>query len=243
MKAVIIEDEERSRIVLQNLLTSYCPDVEVAGMADSVEAGVRLIRKHTPDIIFLDVHISGGTGFDVLDRVDELAAAVIFTTAYDHYALKAFKFSAIDYLLKPIDIDELKDAVKRAAYVRKSGTRTHQIRNLIAHYKHPDEEPVLLVTIPESVEYVQMPDIVRCQACDDHTEIYMKDSRMLLIDMPVHEIEFLLQDYGFFRVHPAHIVNMKEVRKSARAESILIMYDGSEVPLSASRRAAYRAKM
>jgi two-component system LytT family response regulator len=125
--------------------------------------------------------------------------------------------------------------------VRRDGTRNHQIRNLIAHYKHPDDEPVLLVTIPESVEYVQMPDIVRCQASDDHTKIFLKTNKVLLIDMPVHEIEFLLQDYGFFRVHSAHIVNMKEVRKTARSESILIMHDGSEVPLSASRRDAYRA--
>jgi two-component system LytT family response regulator len=241
IKAYLVDDERPAIERLSRMLQAT-GRVEILGSSTDPAEALAALSSIRPDVLFLDIRMPELSGFQLLAELAN-PPLVVFTTAYDEYALDAFRADTIDYLLKPIDIDELKDAVKRAAYVRKSGTRTHQIRNLIAHYKHPDEEPVLLVTIPESVEYVQMPDIVRCHACDDHTEIYMKDSRMLLIDMPVHEIEFLLQDYGFLRVHPAHIVNMKEVRKSARAESILIMYDGSEVPLSASRREAYRAKM
>ena len=114
LKAVIIEDEERSRIVLQNLLETYCPEIEVVGAAESVANGIKTVRSLQPEILFLDVQISGGTGFDVLEKLHDVPVAVIFTTAYDHYALKAFKFSALDYLLKPIDIEELKAAVKKA---------------------------------------------------------------------------------------------------------------------------------
>lgn len=235
MKAVIIEDEERSRIVLHNLLERYCPDVEVVESAEAVHEGVAAIRRHDPDVVFLDVQIAGGTGFDVLENVDEMSGAVIFTTAYDHYALKAFKFSAIDYLLKPIDIDELRQAVGRASNAKKSIRHHHQIRNLVSHFRHPDDDPVLLVTVPEAVEYVHIPDIFHCEAQESRTLLHLKNGKSVLLNKPVNEVEFLLQDYGFCRIHAAHIVNLKEVRKTGKSNTTVILRDGSQWPLATSR--------
>lgn len=236
MKAVIIEDEERSRIVLQNLLETYCPEVEVVAMADSVSAGVRELRTHNPDVVFLDVQINGGTGFDVIDKMDHIQSSVIFTTAYDQYALKAFKFSAIDYLLKPIDIEELKSAVRKATESNQSIVRQYQMQNLLSNLKNPDEAPVLLVSTIDAVEFVRIQDIMRCEAQGAYTQLFLKDSKPLMVSKVIKEFEFLLQDYGFYRVHQSHLINLKQVRKYVRSDNFLLMRDGAQVQLARSRK-------
>lgn len=236
MKAVIVEDEERSRIVLQNLLETYCPEVEVVAMADSVSSGVRELRTHNPDVVFLDVQINGGTGFDVIDKMDHIQSSVIFTTAYDQYALKAFKFSAIDYLLKPIDIEELKTAVRKATESNQSIVRQYQMQNLLSNLKNPDEAPVLLVSTIDAVEFVRIGDIIRCEAQGAYTQLFMKDSKPLMVSKVIKEFEFLLQDYGFYRVHQSHLINLKQVRKYVRSENYLLMLDGAQVQLARSRK-------
>ena len=236
MKAVIIEDEERSRIVLKNLLETYCPEVELVGMADSVVTGVNALRTHTPDVVFLDVQINGGTGFDVLDKLGDTQTAIVFTTAYDQYALKAFKFSAIDYLLKPIDIEELKNAVRKAGTSAQDEVRQFQIQNLLSNLKHPEEAPVLLVSTIDAVEFVRIQDIIRCEAQGAYTELFLRDHKPLMVSKVIKEFEFLLQDYGFYRVHQSHIVNLKEVRKYVKAENYLLMRDGAQIQLARSRK-------
>jgi two-component system LytT family response regulator len=236
MKAVIIEDEERSRIVLQNLLETYCPEVEVVGMADSVSSSVKELRTHDPDVVFLDVQINGGTGFDVIEKMDHIQSAVIFTTAYDQYALKAFKFSAIDYLLKPIDIEELKSAVRKASTSNQAIVRQYQIQNLISNLKNPDEAPVLLVSTIDAVEFVRIQDIIRCEAQGAYTQLYFRESRPLMVSKVIKEFEFLLQEYGFYRVHQSHLVNLKEVRKFVKSENYLLMRDGAQIQLARSRK-------
>jgi two-component system LytT family response regulator len=236
MKAVIIEDEERSRIVLQNLLETYCPEVEVVGTADSVSSGVKVLRLLNPDIVFLDIQIGGGTGFDVLDKMDQVQTAVIFTTAYDQYALKAFKFSAIDYLLKPIDIEELRNAVRKASNSNQSIMRQYQIQNLLSHIKNPDEAPVLLVSTIDAVEFIRIQDITRCEAQGAYTQLFLKENKPVMVSKVIKEFEFLLQDYGFFRVHQSHLVNLKEVRKFVKPENYLLMRDGAQIQLARSRK-------
>ena len=236
MKAVIIEDEERSRIVLQNLLETYCPDIEVAGTAESVIAAVKLVHDAQPEILFLDVQISGGTGFDVLEKIHNPKISVIFTTAYDHYALKAFKFSAIDYLLKPIDIDELKSAVKKVTASTQREEEQYKIQNLLSNLKNPDEDPVLLVSTLEAVEFVRIKDIVRCEAQGAYTQLYLRDTRPVMVSKVLKEFEFLLQDYGFYRVHQSHLINLKEVRKYVKSENYLLMRDGAQIQLARSRK-------
>lgn len=236
LKAVIIEDEERSRIVLQNLLETYCPEVEVVGSADSVVAGVKTARTLQPDILFLDVQISGGTGFDVLEKLHDLKVSVIFTTAYDHYALKAFKFSAIDYLLKPIDIEELKAAVRKATLSGRQEEDQYKIQNLLSNIKNPNEDPVLLVSTSEAVEFVRIRDIVRCEAQGAYTQLFLRDAKPVMVSKVIKEFEFLLQEYGFYRVHQSHLINLKEVRKYVKSENYLLMRDGAQIQLARSRK-------
>jgi two-component system LytT family response regulator len=236
MKAVIIEDEERSRMVLQNLLQNYCPDVEVLDTADSVTTGVEVILKHHPDIVFLDVQINGGTGFDVLDRLKDESPSVIFTTAYDHYALKAFKFSAIDYLLKPIDIEELKAAVRKASTTTSHDEDKYKIQNLLSNLKNPNEYPVLLVSTLEAVEFIRIKDIIRCEASGAYTQLHLRDRKPVMVSKIIKDFEFLLQDYGFYRVHQSHIINLKEVQKFVKSENFLVMRDGAQIQLARSRK-------
>lgn len=236
IKAVIIEDEERSRIVLQNLLETYCPEVEVVGTADSVTSGAKIVRDLQPDVLFLDVQITGGTGFDVLEKVNDLNLSVIFTTAYDHYALKAFKFSAIDYLLKPIDIEELKSAVKKVSVSSEREEDQYKIQNLLSNLKNPGEDPVLLVSTMEAVEFVRIREIIRCEAQGAYTQLILKDTKPVMVSKVIKEFEFLLQDYGFYRVHQSHLINLKEVRKYVKSENYLLMRDGAKIQLARSRK-------
>ena len=236
MKALIIEDEERSRIVLQNLLETYCPEVEVIGSADSVTSGINAVRTLQPEILFLDVQISGGTGFDVLDKLHDKKLSVVFTTAYDHYALKAFKFSAIDYLLKPIDIEELKSAVKKVSQSTRQEEEQYKIQNLLTNIKNPNEDPVLLVSTMEAVEFVRIRDIVRCEAQGAYTQLFLNDSRPVMVSKVIKEFEYLLQDYGFYRVHQSHLINLKEVRKYVKSDNYLLMRDGAQIQLARSRK-------
>lgn len=236
MKAVIIEDEERSKIVLQNLLENYCPDVEVVATADAVTTGVKAVNSHHPDILFLDVQINGGTGFDILEQLENPKVAVIFTTAYDQYALKAFKFSAIDYLLKPIDIDELKSAVGKVNMSGRQEEDQYKIQNLLSNIKNPAEDPVLLVSTSEAVEFVRIRDIVRCEAQGAYTQLFLRDTRPVMVSKVIKEFEFLLQEYGFYRVHQSHLINLKEVRKYVKSENYLLMRDGAQIQLARSRK-------
>ncbi len=235
MKAVIIEDEERSRIVLENLLNTYCPEVVVVAKTDSVPAGIDAIQACQPDVVFLDVQINGGTGFDVLDRMGNYHPSVIFTTAYDHYALKAFKFSAIDYLLKPIDIEELKAAVKKASPENKHEDQ-YKIQNLLTNLKNPNEDPVLLVSTSEAVEFVRIRDIIRCEAQGAYTQLFLRDHKPVMVSKIIKDFEFLLTDYGFYRVHQSHLINLKEVRKFVKSENYLLMRDGAQIQLARSRK-------
>jgi two-component system LytT family response regulator len=236
MKAVIIEDEDKCREVIRQLLIGYCPDVEVVAEADSVSTGVEMLRSNDPDIVFLDVEINGGTGFDVLNQVRELDAAIVFTTAYDQFALKAFKFSAIDYLLKPIDIDELRAAVSRVSSRGGRAVSQYQIQNLLSNIRNPQEEPVLLVSTLDAVEFIPIRDIIRCEAQGAYTHLMLRDSKPVMVSKVIKEYEFMLRDHGFYRVHQSHLINLTEVRKYVKSDNYLLMRDGAQIQLARSRK-------
>ena len=223
-------------VVLQNLLETYCPDVEVVGNATSVQDGIKTVNALQPDILFLDVQIVGGTGFDILEKLNNTKVSIIFTTAYDHYALKAFKFSAIDYLLKPIDIDELKIAVKKVTAPNQQAEDEFKIKNLLSNIKNPSEDPVLLVSTLEAVEFVRIREIIRCEAQGAYTQLILKDTKSVMVSKVIKEFEFLLQEYGFYRVHQSHLINLREVRKYIKSENYLLMRDGAQIQLARSRK-------
>lgn len=234
LKVVIIDDEKKSRESLKNLLLDYCADVSVEGMAESVEAGIELIKVIKPDLLFLDIEMQASTGFDLLKKIHLLNFEVIFTTAYEQYAIKAIKFSALDYLLKPIDINELRQAIEK--YKLKIGAnQNRKLEQLLYNIQNKAPQKITLST-SEGLFFVEIDKIIRCEAQGAYTVFYLKDNRKIMVSKNLKEYENLLSEHSFMRVHNSHLVNIKEVQKYIKSEGNLILRDGSEVAVSNSKR-------
>ena len=243
IKAIIIDDEQRSRTVLSRLLALNCPSVEIMGYGDSVDSGIQILNEIRPDIIFLDIKLSDGYGFDILEKSDYMTD-VIFTTAYDQYAIKAFRFSAMDYLIKPIDSEELKEAVLKYQKMRRSGLFEEKLQVLLHNFKKKQSEPpVLSVSMTDSIEYVKVHTIMRCEAEGAYTILYRDNGTKVVISKIIKELDMLLVDYGFYRIHQSHLVNLSCVVKYQKKESVVIMSDGSCLPVSRSRREGFFVAM
>ncbi len=237
MKTIIIEDEERNRVVLQSLIESYCPQLNIVGSAESVRDGINLIRRVMPKLIFMDIQLRGGTGFDILDKLPDLQASIIFTTAYDQYAVKAFKFSAIDYLLKPIDIDELKQAVARVIALGNNEMNEQKFQNLLNNLKAGHEEkPIMLVSTLDSIEFIKINDIVHVEAQGAYSKIHLVDGTSLLASKIIKEFEYLLSDHAFYRVHQSHIINVRYIQKYLKSQNCFELEDGTRIQLARSRK-------
>lgn len=238
--AVLVDDETRSRQILQKLILKYCPEISIGGTSDSVDSAISMINKIKPDIAFLDIQLSNGTGFDILEGTDVPGMSVIFTTAFDQYAIKAFKFSAVDYLLKPIDIDELVAAVKKVTTGAQNELLQTKLQHLINNVRRePEEAPILLISTAESVEFVDVSDIIRCQADGAYCVIHLRDGKRLVASKVIKEFEMLLEGYGFFRVHQSHLVNLRELSRYSRSDNYLLLRDGSKIQLARSRKESF----
>lgn len=237
-KALIVEDEIRSRVFLQNLVEEYCPGLTVAGTAGNVEEAVALINSSSPDIVFMDIEMQTGTGFDVLEQVKAHDFHVIFTTAYDHYAIKAIKFSAVDYLLKPINVDELQQAVAKATEELDRQAENHTIELLIKNFRRQAGEDFSIgLSTAEGVEFVQLTTIIRLEANGPYTTFYMKDNQKIMVSKNLKEYEMLLTEHGFFRVHNSHMINLKEVKKMIKTDGgYAVMNDSSMIAISPKKK-------
>lgn len=243
MKAVIVEDELHNREVLRNLLTEFCDDVEVAGVAGSVSDAVQIIRATKPDVIFLDIELQVGTGFDVLAQVADLNPDVIFTTAFEHYAIKAIKFSSLDYLLKPIDLDELQNAVAKARSRLHASAHKLQLEVLLANLNAKSMKKICLATA-DRVEFIRVEDIVMCEANGSYTNVYLKDKRTILVSKHLKEYETLLMDENFMRVHNSFLINLNEVKQFVKSEGgYILMNDNQQVSISPKKRDEFFARM
>ncbi len=237
-KALIVEDEIRSRDFLKNLVQEFCPELEVTGTASNVEEGVAFINTQSPDIVFMDIEMQTGTGFDVLQQVKQRAFHVIFTTAYDHYAIKAIKFSAVDYLLKPINLEELQHAVAKAIESIQQKAEGNKLELLIRNLRRPaGEDFSISLSTSEGVEFIQLGHIIRLEANGPYTTFFMKESRKIMVSKNLKEYEILLTDHGFFRVHNSHIISLKEVRKMVKTDGgYAVMNDDSMIAISPKKK-------
>jgi two-component system LytT family response regulator len=238
INAVIIEDEKKSRELLAKLIQKGCPEVTVAGMADSVEAGVELIRKLKPRLIFLDIEMPDGSGFDLLKSVAEIPFEVIFTTASDRYAINAIKYSALDYLLKPIDIEELKAAVQRINAKDDSLSSMENLKFLIQNFRKSDEQ-YSRITLPtgNAYEIVNVKDIIRCEAEGNYTSFFLADKRKMVVTLGLKHYEDLLPPDDFFRIHNHHLVNVNHVTRVLKEDGgYAIMTDGSKIEISRRKK-------
>lgn len=231
LRAVVIDDEKRSRNVLIRMLEQFCTDVDVVGTADGVEAGKAAIREHRPDLVFLDVEMPPSTGFDVLKDLDHPDFQVIFVTAHDHYAVKAIRFSALDYLLKPVDIEELRAAVRKAGERRKEKSGGEQMDALFQNLRNAHAR----VGLPTKggIVFVQIPDIVRCEAESNYTHIVLQNGRRLMAAKTLGEFEDLFKQSGFVRIHQSHLVNLSHVVQYLRGDGgSVILTDGTSLDVS-----------
>lgn len=245
IKAVIIDDEKKSRELLNSMLTKHCPELSVTGMAESVQTGVDLIRKVNPDLIFLDIEMSDGTGFDLLEQVQGLNAGIIFTTAYDRYAVKAIKYSALDYLLKPIDLDELKTAVSKVSDKKNNLSSMENLQFLLQNFRKPDDN-YSKITLPtgNAYEIVNIKDIIRCEAEGSYTNFILTNSRKLLVSFSLKHYEDLLPADQFIRVHHHHLININHVVRFLKTDGgYAVMTDGSEIEISRRKKDAFLQRL
>ena len=235
MNIILIDDEAPVRANLKALLTRYIPEGEVIGEADGVQSGLKLLEEKTPDLLFLDVEMKDGTGFDLLSQYGPPEFNVIFATGHDRYAVKAFKYSAIDYLIKPVEPNELRQAVDRATAQPKS-ERTQKVDNLIENQKRPSADQKILLKDLETVYLVAVKDIIRCESVNNYTIFWLHDGRKITITITLKEYERLLSDQGFFRSHQSHLINLEHFDRFDKKEGgIIYMKDGSKV-LIANRK-------
>jgi len=238
IKTVIIEDEMHSREFLKNLLQEFHPELIVAGTAEDVQAAVQLINREKPRIIFLDIEMQTGTGFDVLEQIENYPCDVIFTTAYDHYAIKAIKFSAVDYLLKPIDIEELNKAIEKVLEKNKPLSEHTSIEMLLRNLKNiKSGNPTITLATSDGLEFVPVKNIIRLEAAGAYTTFYLMDGKKIMVSKNLKEYENLLEGHEFMRVHNSHVINLHEVKKFIKSDGgYIIMNDDSQVVLSPKKR-------
>ncbi|MDF1698567.1 MAG: LytTR family DNA-binding domain-containing protein [Saprospiraceae bacterium] len=229
IKALIIEDEVRNQRMLNQLLEVHCPSVQIIGFCERIEDSINQINNLKPDLIFLDIQLKDGSGFDILSRLDKHIPKIIFTTAYDQYAIKAFKYSAIDYLLKPIITDELKAAVKKCT--QDSEFDILKIRNLLEQI-NPKKEEYLSISTQKTTEYLRISEIIRFEAQGSYCLICMKDGSKHMISKVLKEFVPKLANQGFFRVHQSHFINLKYAKSYNKGDQIINMIDGSQVTVS-----------
>jgi two-component system LytT family response regulator len=242
IKTVIVDDENSGRVLLATLLESNFPEIEIVGSAESVDEGVAIIENERPDLVFLDVKMPGQDGFDLLERLTHLNFMVVFTTAYNEYAVRAIRAEALDYLLKPIDIDELKKAVEKASEKQREPKgndlapffeKLKKIRSTISK---------VAIGTNDGIEFIPQNDIIRCEADSNYTQFHLKDGRKLLSARTLKEYEKMLEFSTFFRVHKSHIVNLNYVTRYIRSGHVL-MEDNSTVEVSRRMRDSLLKKL
>ncbi|GMQ27447.1 LytTR family DNA-binding domain-containing protein [Algoriphagus confluentis] len=245
LKAIIVEDEFHSRETLKGFLRSYCPEVQLIEEASQVEDAVAKISSLRPELVFLDIELQTGTGFDVLERVNHLDFHLIFTTAFEHYAIKAIKFSSIDYLLKPIDMEELQAAVQKAIQLRAQENRQKLLENLLSNLQTPaSENHKISLSTAEGVEFIPTREILFCEANGAYTSFFLEDGRKLLVSKNLKEYENILQSHGFMRVHNSFLINLDKVKKYVRSEGgYILMSNERQVSLSPSKKDEFLKRM
>lgn len=234
IQAIIVDDELGPRESLSKMIIQNCKNIEIVAKADSMLSAYEAINKHHPDLVFLDIHMPNGNAFDLLAKFTEIDFEIIFTTAYDHYAIKAIKFSVVDYILKPIDIEELLNAVKRVEEKRgKKDSLDKKIKTLLSNIK--PENKLKKVGIPDGdgLIFVNLSDIIRCDSDSNYTFFILTSGKKIIASRTLGEYEQMFMEDNFFRVHRSHLINLEHVKKYIKGEGgFVVMSDNSQVEVS-----------
>jgi two-component system LytT family response regulator len=239
IKALLVDDETNNLENLRILIEKYCPEVQVIAEATSMQLGLAAFHLHQPELIFLDIEMPGGSGFEMLDQIKQYSFEVIFVTAFDHYSLKAIKYSALDYLLKPLDIIDLKIAVQKAL-LRLSHQAFHQqLEVLLSHVNPSNKSTKIALPSSERIDFVEVNEICYCQGESNYTHVKVGSNPPILVAKTLKEFESLLQEHRFFRTHQSWLINLNFVVSFVRKDGgYVLMRDGVQIPISQQKRKA-----
>ena len=237
LRTIIIDDEEHQRLNIDKMVKLYCPDLSVIAYANGVKTGVEAVKKYGPELVLLDINLDDGSGFDLLDALQPINFKIIFITAFDHYAIKAFRFNALDYLLKPIDPDELCRAASKAATIMQNDFNT-QIANLQKFIQSDDKNhKKIIIKTHDNIYLVPVQDIFYCQSDNNYTRFHLSGHKQIMVSATLKEYEDLLSDSGFFRIHKSYLINMKRITRFERAEGGSVVLEGNiKIPVASRKR-------
>jgi len=237
LRTIIIDDEQSVRKTLEKLLARNCPNVKLVAEADGVNSGIETIRKYHPDLILLDIKMDDGTGFDLLKQLEPVDFKVIFITAYDQYAIKAIKFSALDYLLKPVDPEDLTEAVNKAEKLllfelnQQLGTLEE---NMLTQEK--SKKKIILKTF-DNIHLVKLIDIVYCESQDNYTNFHLLGNKKILVSNTLKDYDEMLSEYGFFRAHKSYLVNLMHIDRFEKADGgSVVLNNEIKIPVASRKK-------
>lgn len=245
IKTLIVDDETSNRENLQQLLQVYAPDIQICALSESVDDALQAIILHRPQLVFLDIQLHGKSGFDLLKQLGDINFEIIFVTAYDQYGIQAIKFAALDYLLKPIDIDELKQAVDKALKAIQQKNKNERLNHLLDYLKNDKKAPArIALPMFSETRYVNIPDIVRCEADNTYTKFVITGGEYILVSKTLKEYADMLTGHGFIRAHQSHLVNMSYIKSWLREDGgSLLLIDNTKIPVSKLNREKVKAAL
>ncbi|MEP1781461.1 LytTR family DNA-binding domain-containing protein [Reichenbachiella sp.] len=241
LKAILVDDEQDSRQILSNYLAKYCPDVELMAACKNIQEGLEAIKKISPDLLFLDIEMPFGTGFDLLEQVEDISFETVFVTAYDNYAIQALNMSAAYYLLKPIDIDELVNAVDKIKSEKEQNVDSFHVQVLLDNIKQENERPkkIMLPTF-EGFEIVPIDQIIYCEADDNFTKFHLKEAKPLLISKTLKHFEEMLPKTKFVRIHRSSLINTDYVVRYTKGKGgYVTMENDIELEVSPKKKSQF----
>lgn len=238
IKAILIDDEKNALEILEWQLQTYCPQVQVCATCRNADEGIAAIRQHLPQLVFLDIEMPKKNGFEVLLAFPEPSFDVIFTTAYDQFAIKAIRFAALDFLLKPIDADDLVAAISRYEKKQQQFIFGEQLQQLLQQYQQPNTLPGKVpFATAEGIIFVKPETIIYCEAVSNYTHIFFADSKKLVVSKTLKEVEDLLTGFHFYRVHNSYLISLQHIHKYIKADGARVeMSNGAQVPVSRQKK-------
>ncbi|HDP74413.1 MAG TPA: response regulator transcription factor [Bacteroidales bacterium] len=239
LKAIVVDDEQRARESITTIIGKLFPEIDLLGEAEGVESAFHLIEKGKPDVVFLDIKMGDGTGFDLLRRYQRIPFKVVFITAFDEHAIEAFKFSAFDYLLKPINTNELRATIERLKdQLDQEEELSVKIQALLSNVNSMNiEQKKIVLKTANSIHLVKLVNIIRCEADANYTWVYVQGQPKLLISKPLKHFDELLDGFGFFRVHQSHLINLNFVSRIDKTDGgTIILNDNTSIPIATRKR-------
>lgn len=238
MRAIVVDDETHNRENIRELLRNYAPEVIVVAEAENAEEGIRQIKKHQPDLVFLDIQLGNQSAFELLKQLEEITFEIIFITAYDKYGIQAIKFAALDYLLKPIDVEELQTAVKKAHDKIFKKNKDERLEHLLEYLKsHSNIHSKIALPLLNEIRYVAIDEIIRCEANNTYTFFFFTNGERIIVSKTLKEYAEILKDYGFIRTHQSHLVNVKYIKSWLKEDGgVLLLKNLTKIPVSKPNR-------